>query len=921
MTRTGNNNISSGIFFDEASVFTNLDGLKNISIGNIHLNRPLEDFDQNIESWGYANPICPGIYKDKVSFINDGIELDGKGLCTTNDGWMDFFHEEGMFLDYAYQKDIPVNSTYSMSTKGLNNSSIPTDNLTIPKMGSLYLNNNELTNVDFLNNLETTTSHLYLQDNDLTNLNGLSNLTKVTNTLHLANNNLTNLDGLESLDYVSYLYTVGNVLSNINGLSGLTDLQTNAYFDENSTFTDISPLSNLTDGDIYLNRNIDNFDQQTTKLAFSTPFCQAVIANEVNFYGAGNATQNPIEMCTTNDEWMDLFHDAGQLEPYATQAEVPNNATYSVYNQGLNDSNIPSSELTFTENTSVYFYNNEITNVDFLSNLTKTSSHLYLQNNDLTNLNGLSNLTKVTNTLHLANNNLTNLDGLENLDYVGYLYTEGNILTNINGLSGLTDIQTNAYFDANATFTDISPLSNLIDGKIYLNRNIDNFDQQTTKLAFSTPFCQGIIANTINFYGAGNATLNPIEMCTTNDEWMDLFHDGGQLETYSTQAEVPINTTYSMSTKGLNNSNIPSIELTFTTGGNIYYDHNDFTNLSGLSNLTRVSSHFRINDNNLTNLDGLENLDYVNYLWAEGNLLTNINGLSGLTDIQTNAYFDANATFTDISPLSNLTDGDIYLNRNIDDFDQQTTKLAFSTPFCQGIIANTIKFYGVGNATLNPIEMCTTGDDWMDFFHDNAQLESYSTQAEVPANTPYVLASKNLTNNDLPSSPLTFTSSDYIYIQSNQLTNVDFLSNLTKSTSHMYLQNNDLTNLNGLSNLTSVTSYLRLDNNNLTNLDGLEKLDKANRIYTEGNSLTNIDGLSGLTDVNYLYFDANSTFTDLSSLSNLTKGHVYLKRSKESFTQYTSKWEATTPICQAILSNAVNLYNPSNTDIGSYMCE
>lgn len=90
--------------------------------------------------------------------------------------------------------------------------------------------------------------------------------------------------------------------------------------------------------------------------------------------------------------------------------------------------------------------------------------------------------------------------------------------------------------------------------------------------------------------------------------------------------------------------------------------------------------------------------------------------------------------------------------------------------------------------------------------------------------------SANLT--EVPSSPYPLTSVTSLNLQSNQLTNVDGLSNLTSVTT-LNLAANKLTNVDGLSNLTSVNT-LNLNDNPLTNINGLANVIVGVNIRIDG---------------------------------------------------------------------------------------
>lgn len=96
---------------------------------------------------------------------------------------------------------------------------------------------------------------------------------------------------------------------------------------------------------------------------------------------------------------------------------------------------IPYEPYPLTSINSLVLYNNQLTNVDALVNLTRAED-IYLQGNQLRNVSGLRNLTRIS-FLDLTNNQLTNVDGLDNLTSVDFLYLGGNPLTNINGLKNI----------------------------------------------------------------------------------------------------------------------------------------------------------------------------------------------------------------------------------------------------------------------------------------------------------------------------------------------------------------------------------------------------------------------------------------------------------------------------------------------------
>jgi hypothetical protein len=115
-----------------------------------------------------------------------------------------------------------------------------------------------------------------------------------------------------------------------------------------------------------------------------------------------------------------------------------------------------------------------------------------------------------------------------------------------------------------------------------------------------------------------------------------------------------------------------------------------------------------------------------------------------------------------------------------------------------------------------------------------------------------------------------------LYVEGEDINNLDGLSELTGIGSSLYIQNNaNLISVTGLSALTSVRRNLWIQNNDsLTNLDGLSALTSVGELLAifENDALKNINGLSALTVVGgSLVLRDNATLTDVDGLSALTK--------------------------------------------------
>lgn len=116
-------------------------------------------------------------------------------------------------------------------------------------------NQKELTNVNFLSSIETTSRDIYIDQNiNLTNVSGLSNLNRVGDDLRIAeNDNLTTISGLSNLVHVNDSFNINSnpLLTTLDGLDNLEHVDTLNLV--GSPIKDFSALSNLKNsGTIYI---------------------------------------------------------------------------------------------------------------------------------------------------------------------------------------------------------------------------------------------------------------------------------------------------------------------------------------------------------------------------------------------------------------------------------------------------------------------------------------------------------------------------------------------------------------------------------------------------------------------------------------------------------------------------------------------
>jgi hypothetical protein len=333
---------------------------------------------------------------------------------------------------------------------------------------------------------------------------------------------------------------------------------------------------------------------------------------------------------------------------------------------GTSISNLnPLTSLT-TFNSIVLNGNNSLTDIQTLSNISGslTGNITIINNQNLTNLNGLQNITQATN-LNISNNaSLQSINGLSGLttltnSFSNTLTIENNpLLVSLNGLNNLVNLPNNGgvRIISNTSLTDIGALAT-ISNLAYLEI-INNTNLSTCAIA---PVCNLLNVNTSNAFISGNGTNCSSKTVVQNicDTLANPCPSGNV--TFLTQAEVDTFVAQYPNCTIINgNLNI----------GPVSSGTSSITNISGLSNLTQVNGELSIRSNqNLTNLTGLNNITSVGtILRLEFNpVLINLDGLSGIVNIGESILIGINTGLQNLNGLSGITqlpNGYLYVNNN-----------------------------------------------------------------------------------------------------------------------------------------------------------------------------------------------------------------------------------------------------------------
>jgi hypothetical protein len=299
-------------------------------------------------------------------------------------------------------------------------------------------------------------------------------------------------------------------------------------------------------------------------------------------------------------------------------------------------------------------------------NFTQVNGTITISGADITNLNGLSELTKSQNLLIVNNPALTSVIGLASLEEVDHNLTirHNSALTNITGFSSLTTVGS-----LNVDALTIDDNDNLL--------NVDGL----FNLTFATKFIISGNAKLPNLDGLSALTSvehffiissNPLLTSLTGlSHLSSISSEAGNLTINNNDALTNVNglsgLTYAAGLLISNNAALTNLDglshLEDIKYGGIDIENNPaLTSIDGLGHVGPFGSNLKIINNALlTNVNGLSGITSLTDIDAEHPLeiknnasLTNLDGLSSLVSISGDLIIQGNPVLTDINGLSKL---------------------------------------------------------------------------------------------------------------------------------------------------------------------------------------------------------------------------------------------------------------------------
>jgi hypothetical protein len=479
--------------------------------------------------------------------------------------------------------------------------------------GDVELNSQQEVNDFVANCYGSINGNLNIRDSfpigDINDISGLASLTSVTGNINIRFTQLVTLEGLENITSVETISVWDNdLLVSLDAFENVTALES-LFLDENPNLTSINSLQNL----ISIN-------------GINIQYCYSLEDISV-FSNISSVNYISIEYTAITD-----------LNALSNLSSVTGNFTLDS-NQNLT-SITGLQNLTSVTGRLIISANNSLPSFDGFQSLQTTGSLEIIGNDAIQNLSGFESLTTITNYsggtikgLSISfNDNLMNINALSNLTSVGDISIFLNDrLTTLNGLEGITTINVgDVYIAANPQLNSINGLSNLT--SIIDNLTIQDCDSLTSINSLSN---LNSIGGDLTIRGNTNLnTLVGLEGITSINTSLDIFDNENLTSLLGLNNLTSVGDEILMSG---NNSLITlmGLESLNTVNDKIYiFDNENLESLNGLGNLlTAPNIKIGVNGNgqqrgnpNLSDFCALQNLfinGTTNYGFTNSNNLYN----------------------------------------------------------------------------------------------------------------------------------------------------------------------------------------------------------------------------------------------------------------------------------------------------------
>lgn len=740
-----------------------------------------------------------------------------------------------------------------------------------------------LVNVDGLSNLAYIGGGLYIQDNALlANLNGMSQLSKVDGILSIYNNSsLVNLNGPGKLKALegTLVVAMNQSLTGLGGLPNLTHINGGLQIIGNNSLSDLTGLVNIKsiDGNLMIldNENLVSLDG-LENLASIGGYIR-INQNDMltTLEGIRNIDPNTIQSKNTNED-LTISNNpvlSGCAVESICRLLVVEGVTTNIQNNamGCNDREeikVVCSGQECPEGNVIFSTQKEIDDFIILyPECTEINGNVLIQGEDITNVHGLANIASVSGFLKVNQNpKLTDLGGFQNLVSVGdrLAINFNDLLVNLKGLENITSIGGSLVISGNNVLSSLEGIQNIDPSGIHSNTvNEDLIITYNPSLSDCNVYsvCQFLAFSGVTTEVHGNAGG-----CNAVSE----------IETACGKTECPEGDLLFTTQQAIDNffDKYPDCS---EISGNLTIDGDEITSLDGLSGISTIGGNLKIKNNNiLSDLNGLSNLTQINgFLRISNNdALTSLSGLDNLTLITGAVLIVSNNSLNSLYGIRNIDPSTIRSGNVNPDLTIKNNPLLSEcavASICRLLTMDAVttdirdNTGGCDNgweiASACGTFSCPEGDL---VFNTQQEIDDFGTLfpgcGEVPGS---------------------------VTIRGDNITNLDGLGNLISIGKRLVITNNaSLQNLNGLNNLAYIGGGMFIwDNASLVSLDGMSRLASiAGQLNIYNNaSLTNINALQNMSFLGgQLAVDLNESLSDLNGLRNLTTINGNLKITENS---------------------------------------
>ena len=313
------------------------------------------------------------------------------------------------------------------------------------RLTSLYMPQNQISDITPLANLTNLTGLLILGENQISDISSLANLTGLTG-LGLYQNQISDITPLAGLTGLTQLHISQNQISDITPLAGLTSLQ-ELHLISNPISGDLAPIANLT--------ALTRLSLHSDQISDISPLANLTALTRLYLY---------------SDQISDI-------SPLA-------NLTALTHLQVINTHRISDISLiaNLTALMSLSLHGNQIVDITPLANLTALTG-LGLHQNQIVDITSLANLTSLT-YLRLENNEISDVSPLENLTALTRLFLERNSIADLAPLRRLKEKNPSISIDIdiNADLNNVqgAPTASVLPAETALLPNYPNpFNPET----------------------------------------------------------------------------------------------------------------------------------------------------------------------------------------------------------------------------------------------------------------------------------------------------------------------------------------------------------------------------------------------------------------------------------------------------------